>query len=239
MQPTMVRAFAVMSLGVSAWCAGPPLTPQQIQSAINEGAKYRTAEKVFACIEEETHSCDSNLKGRRFTIQSPWAVPSHSRWGKFGKLASDGISKDAVFFNDWQAVVAQCAAAYHEVRELKPADVQSKGLLYVFVEMQARGGTVAEVLRYNEHSHFVLRVGGVGGRVIQPIEKTTNFRYGQSTESFITSGTMGRRRRKTTVSYAFDVSPQDLLSPVEMILVDADGNRITHEADLAGILDIK
>ena len=39
MQPTMVRAFAVMSLGVSAWCAGPPLTPQQIQSAINEASE--------------------------------------------------------------------------------------------------------------------------------------------------------------------------------------------------------
>jgi hypothetical protein len=228
-----------MLLVVHGWCAGPPLTPQQIQAAINEGVKYRTAEKVFDCIDQKHSSCEANLKGRRITIQGSWAAPSNSRWKKFGRFAADGIRKDAVFFNDWQAIVAQAAAANHQVRELKPADVQSKGLLHVFVEMQAKGGTVAELVRYNEHCHFVLRIGD---RVVQPVDKNANFRDGQSTEVFLVEHTSRQANPvgspRITVSYSFDVSPQDLLSPVEMILVDADGNRITHEADLAGILDI-
>jgi hypothetical protein len=137
-------------------------------------------------------------------------------------------------------VVAQSAAAYHEVRELKLADVQSKGLFHVFVVMQAKGGTVAELVRYNDFCHFVLKIGD---RIVQPIEKTANFRELQSMETFLVEHTSRQANPvgspKITLGYSFDVSPQDLLSPVEMILVDGDGNRITHEADLAGILDIK
>jgi hypothetical protein len=156
MQAMIVRAFAVMSFGIPAWCAGPPLTPDQIQAAIMEGSKYKTADKVFDCLDPKRVSCDSNLKGRRVKLQSSWAAPSNSRWKKLGVFASDGISKDATFFSDWQAVVAQAAAANQQMRELKPADVESKGLLHVFVEMRARGGTLEELVRYNERSHLVL-----------------------------------------------------------------------------------
>ena len=159
MQAPMIRVFAIISAAisvvVSAWCAGPPLTPDQIQAAIREGSKYKTVDKVFDCLNQTRASCDSNLAGRRVKLESSWAAPPHSRWKIF---ASDGISKDATFFNDWQAVVAQAAAANQQMRELKPTDVDSKGLLHVFVEMQARGGTVEELVRYNERSHLVLKI---------------------------------------------------------------------------------
>jgi hypothetical protein len=237
MQTTIVRAFAVMSFGISAWCAGPPLTPAQMQAAIREGSRYKTADKVFDCLDLKRASCDSNLAGRRVQIESSWAAPPHSRWKIF---ASDGISKDATFFSDWQAVVAQAAAANQQMREFKPEDVDSKGLLHVFVEMQARGGTVEELVRYNERSHLVLKIGD---RVVQPAEKVKNFRYGQSTEEFLVQHS-GRQASagghpKITLAYTFDVSPEDLKLPVEVILIDGDGNRHEHEADLAGVLDIK
>jgi hypothetical protein len=240
MQTTIIRAYAVVSaafsVGVPAPCAGPPLTPDQIQAAITEGSKYKTADKVFDCLDPKRASCDGNLKGRRVRIESSWAAPSHSRLKIF---ASDGISKDAIFFSDWQAVVAQAAAAHAQMREFKPSDVDSKGLLHVFVELQARGGTVEEIVRYNERGHLVLKIGE---RVVQPADKVKDFRYGQSTEEFLVQHS-GRQAAaaghpKITLSYTFDVSAEDLKSPVEVILIDGDGNRHEHEADLAGVLDI-
>ena len=35
------RPIAVMSFGISAWCAGPQLTSYQIQDAIMEGRRYK------------------------------------------------------------------------------------------------------------------------------------------------------------------------------------------------------
>src|ERR1039458_2327568 len=226
MQSTILRAFAVMSFGISAWCAGPPLTPDQIQAAIREGSKYKTADRVLDCLNDKYVSCDRNLKGKRVKLASA--------------MAADGISKYATFYNDWQAVVAQSAAANQQMRELKPADVESKGLLHVFVEMQARGGTVEELVRYNERSHLVLKIGD---RVVQPADKVKNFRYGQSTEEFLVQHS-GRQASagghpKITLGYTFDVSPEALKMPVEVILIEGDGNRPQHEADLAGVLDIK
>jgi hypothetical protein len=40
------------------------------------------------------------------------------------------------------------------------------------------------------------------------------------------------------MDFAFDVSPQDLQSPVEVILIDGDGKRHEHQADLAGVPNI-
>jgi hypothetical protein len=227
MNTTMIRAFAVMSVGISAWCAGPPLTPNQIQDAIQEGSKYKTADKVFECLDQSHVSCDKNLKGKRVKLASA--------------MAADGISKYATFFNDWQAVVAQSAAANQQMRELKPADVESKGLLHVFVEIHARGahGTGKLDRRYSDQrAHLVLKIGD---RVVQPVEKSMNYRSGQSVGAFVAGAAMAGigtyRSGKIALDYAFDVTPQDLQSPVEVILIDGDGHRHEHEADLAGILD--
>jgi hypothetical protein len=42
--------------------------------------------------------------------------------------------------------------------------------------------------------------------------------------------------RKITLDFAFDVSPADLESPLEVILIDGDGNRHQRTIDLKGIL---
>jgi hypothetical protein len=175
---------------------------------------------VLDCLNDKYVSCDRNLKGKRVKLASA--------------MAADGISKYATFYNDWQAVVAQSAAANQQMRELKPADVESKGLLHVFVEIQARGasGTGKLDRRYsNERAHLVLKIGD---RIVQPTEKSMNYRAGQSIGMFM----LGAKSGKIALDYTFDVSPQDLQSSVEVILIDGDGHRHEHEADLAGVLDI-
>jgi hypothetical protein len=44
--------------------------------------------------------------------------------------------------------------------------------------------------------------------------------------------------RKITLGFTFDVSPDDLKSPVEVILIDGDGNKHNQTVDLSGILDV-
>src|ERR1700722_10052410 len=125
-------------LGTPLWCAGPVLTPPQIQAAIQEGSKYKTVDKFL----------EKGLKGKRVKLASAMAV--------------DGISKYATFFNDWQAVAAEAAAANQQMRELKGDEGQSTDLLHVFVEVHARGAIPASKMnrRYGEkRAHLVLKIG--------------------------------------------------------------------------------
>src|SRR5580704_8537991 len=130
MRTPAVQVLLVMSslLGTSARCAGPVLTPQQVQAAIQEGSKYKTIDKFL----------EKGLKGTRIKLASA--------------MATDGISKYATFFNDWQAVGAEAAAAHQQMRELKPDEVQSNGLLHAFVEVHARGAIPASkmIRRYRD-----------------------------------------------------------------------------------------
>jgi hypothetical protein len=208
---TLMGLALSISLASSAWCAGPELTPSQIQNAIREGSKYKTADNVFE---------HSKGQGKRVQLASA--------------MAADGISKYATFFNDRLFVVAQSAAANQQMRELKATDVESKGLLHAFVEITARGshGTGKLDRRFgNDRAHLVLKIGD---RIVQPVEKNMNYRSGQSDLMYVLGANSGR----ITLIYAFDVSPQDLQSQVEVILIDGDGHRHEHEANLSGVLDI-
>lgn len=77
MKTAIVRAFALMSVGICAWCAGPQLTPQQIQAAIARGKQdNNTAEMLLACLDPKysssahvqwRHLCDVIPTGRPVT----------------------------------------------------------------------------------------------------------------------------------------------------------------------------
>jgi hypothetical protein len=197
-------------LGIPAWCAGPVLTPQQIQAAIQEGSKYKTIDKFL----------EKGLKGKRVQIASA--------------MATDGISKYATFFNDWQAVAAESAAAHQQMRELKPEEVQSSGLLHVFVEIHGRGtlGTSKVNRRYEgTRAHMVLKIGE---RIIQPTEKNM-IKHSDQFGGVLVSGVADK---KITLNFDFDVSPADLESPIEVILIDGDGNKHQQKVDLNGVLEI-
>ena len=205
-----MQMAAMMStlIATSAWCAGPTLTPEQIQAAIQKGSQYKTIDKFL----------DNGLKGKRVKLASAMAV--------------DGISKYATFFNDWQAVAAEAAAAHQQMRELRVDEVQSTGLLHAYVEVHARGAIPTGKLnrRYREQrAHLVLKIGG---RVIQPVEKKMIKKSDQSAPMAV----LGTQEGKITLDFAFDVSPDDLRTPVEVILIDGDGNRHQEKADLKGIL---
>jgi carbon monoxide dehydrogenase subunit G len=211
MRAAFPQALSMLTLlATSAWCAGPVLTPPQIQAAIQEGSKYKTVDKFL----------EKGLKGKRVRLASSMAV--------------DGISKYATFFNDWQAVAAQSAAAHQQMRELKAEDVEANGLLHAFVEVHARGSIPASKMnrRYREQrAHLVLKIGE---RVIQPVAKSMIKQSDQSVGMILA----GMAEGKVTLDFAFDVSPEDLQSPVEVILIDGDGNKHQQMADLNGVLTI-
>jgi len=209
MRSTVLRImFAIPYVyGTITWGAGPTLSREQIQSAIHEGRRYKTADQYL----------EKGMKGKRVKFA--------------GAMAIDGTSKYATFFDDWQAVAAEAAAANQQLRELKPDEIQSGGLLHAFVEIHARGasGTGKLDRRYgNGRAHLVLKMGD---RIIQPIDKDMIYRSGQSLAMFA----LGAKSGKITLAFAFDVSPEDLRSPIEVILVDGDGNRHSQTVDLDGV----
>jgi len=184
-----------------AWCNGPVLSQQQIKSAIQEGDKYGTVDKFL----------EKGLRGKRVKLASA--------------MAMDGISKYATFFNDWQAVAAEAAAASEQGRELNSDEIESRGLLHAYVELRARGTIPTGKLsrRYREQrAHLVLKIGD---RVIQPVAQNII----KKSDGIFQGG-------KITLKFAFAVSPEDLNSPVEVILTDGDGNSHEQRADLRGVL---
>jgi hypothetical protein len=195
----------------SARAAGPTLSKAQIQAAIQKGSRYKTVDKFL----------DKGLRGNRVKLA--------------GAMAVDGISKYVTFYNDWQAVASESAAANQQMRELKITDIQSQGLLHAFVEVHARGAIPTSKLdgRYREQrAHLVLKMGD---RVIQPIEKNMIAKSDGGVAMVLTGVESG----KVTLNFAFDVSPEDLKAPVEVILIDGAGNRHQQKADLDGILNLE
>jgi hypothetical protein len=186
------------------------LTPPQIQAAIQEGGKYKTIDKFL----------EKGLRGKRVKLASAMAV--------------DGISKYATFYSDWQAVAAEAAAANQQMRGLKPEQIESNGMLHAFVEIHARGAIPTSKLnrRYREQrAHLVLKIGE---KVIQPVEKNMIRKDDQGVGMIIAGVPSG----KITLEFAFDVLPEDLRAPVEVILIDGDGNRHQQKADLSGVLTL-
>src|ERR1039457_7174812 len=150
-------ALLASILEVPVWCAGPPLTPQQIQDAIAEGKQYKTAETLLACLDHEysssphvqwNHLCNGVLPGKRIKL----------KW----------LSQYAMFFNDFVAVAAQSAAANQQMRELRPTEVESHGLLHVLVTEHGRGRKVAKSLGGH------LKTGQLGSPQNRPVRRPSS-----------------------------------------------------------------
>ena len=188
--------------------AGQSLTTNQIAAAISYGSHYKTKEKFL----------EKGLRGVRVKLASAMAL--------------DGISKFATFFNDWNGIAAEAAAANQQLKEVKPEDFVPEGLLHAFVEVHASGAIPASKLnrRYLEgRAHLVLRSGE---KTIQPVEKSMLMRSDQSPASIV----LGLPTGKITLEFAFKVSPADLAQGVEIILIDGDGNQHRAKANLAEAL---
>jgi hypothetical protein len=195
----------------AAWCAGPTLSPSQIAAAIERGSGHKSIDKYL----------EKGLVGKRIKLA--------------GAMSRDGISKYVTLYNDFQAVAAESAAAHQQMRDLKPDDVQSSGLLHAFVEVQ--GGGIVGVARLDRgyqggRAHLVLKIGD---RVLQPLDKSMLKQANQAGATLMWGATM----RKITLQFSFDVTPEDLRSPIEIVLIDGDGNRHTGHADLDGVLNLQ
>jgi hypothetical protein len=151
-----------------------------------------------------------------------------------GAMAADGISKYVTFFNDKEFIKAQSAAAHQQMRELKPEEIEPLGLLHAFVELHAMGKIPASKMnrRYrDQRAHLVIVIGG---KAVQPVAKGMIRQSDQSAGSAI----LGLAEGKITLQFSFDVKPSDLHSPVNVVLIDGDGNRHELTATLDGALDV-
>jgi hypothetical protein len=228
----------------SARPAGPILTPDQIQAAIQEGNKYRTLDKFLEAMTNQHHKARNGvLLGTVGVLAlpvmlhhgTPYKGPSAMRVQLASAMAMDGISKYATFYNDWPAVAAESAAAHQQMRELKVDQIQTSGLLHAFVEIHGRGAFPTGKMnrRYGQQrAHLVLKIGE---RIIQPVEKMMIMKSDQSPAAYLA----GYNESKITLNFAFDVSPEDLDVPTTIILIDGDGNRHQAKADLKGILNFE
>jgi hypothetical protein len=196
-----------------ALAAGPRLSQQQVQAAILQGSMYKSAD----------HFLESGLRGKGNRIKID------------GVMTRDGLTKYVTFYNDWGAVVAASAAANQQMRRLKSEELELRGHLHAFVEVHGRGIVGAGKLdrRFGPgRAHLVLQLRD--GRIIQPVEKQYLYRSGQTvTEHFLT----GARSGRITLSFSFDVSPEELSNQVEVILIDGDGNKHQSKGELAGLLN--
>jgi hypothetical protein len=199
----------VVLAAVTAASAQAALSQQQLESAIREGSRYKTADKFL----------DKGLKGVRVKLG--------------GAMSMDGISKYATFFNDWYACAAEAAAASQQLREIQASDCESTGHLHAFVELHARGDIPASKMnrRYRDkRAHLVLKIGD---RVIQPVEKAMRRQSDQGVASILAGVGSG----KITLDFAFDVTSIDL-TRVQVVLIDGDGNKHEKDADLSTALAI-
>jgi|ERR1017187_7150661 hypothetical protein len=198
---TIIQMFFVMStlIATSAQCAGPVLTPDQIRAAIQEGAKYKTADKFF----------DKGLKGRQVELSG---------------------NTNVTFFNDKQSIALESAGAHQQMRELKADAVQTTGLLHAYVKIHA-----AETWTFRQgnnkflRSHLVLTAGDT---VIQPVGESKIIKNDSVNQVLVGKSWV------ITLAFEFNVTPEDLLNPVTVVVIDGDGHKHPKKADLKGILTI-
>lgn len=209
---TCIRLAAV-GFTFTALVSSAVLTEAQMEQAIAYGARFKTRDKFL----------EKGLEGVRVKLASA--------------MAMDGISKYATFFNDWNFIAAESAAANQHMRSVKPSDFEPMGMLHAFVEVHARGAIPASKMnrRYlDQRAHLVIMVGD---KVVQPAEKQMLKRSDQSPGMIIAGVESG----KITLQFDFEVSREDLVGhQVEVILIDGDGNRHRANADLSkALLDSK
>jgi len=138
-------------------------------------------------------------------------------------------NSNVTFFNDWQSVALESAAAHQQMRELKADEIQTNGLLHAYLEIHA-----AETWTFRSgngkfrHSHLVL---AIGDRVIQPVGEERVIKDEGSNKVLVGRGWV------ITLAFDFDVSPEDLRNPVGVIVIAGDGHKHEKKADLKGILN--
>ena len=131
------------------------------------------------------------------------------------------------FFNDWQAVALESALAHQQMRELKVEEIHSTGILHGRLTMEPSEMWHAGNEKF-VGSHLVIVVGD---RVIQPTKEEV-IKTANTNRVFVGKGWL------ITVAVEFDVTPDDLLKSVNVIVIDGNGKKHKKMADLKGVLTV-
>jgi hypothetical protein len=147
--------------------------------------------------------------------------------GLKGKRVAISRYSDVTFFNDWQKIAMDSAEANQQLRELKPEDVRTSGLLHAYVVIRVtlafrsvNWSDMATADGLLRRSNLVIVING---NAVQPVARRIVNNHGTT----------------LLLAFDFDVSPDDLTAPVTIISIDGDdGRRHQKKIELAGILDI-
>lgn len=188
------------------------LTSPQIQEAITYGSQFQTRDKFL----------DKGLKGNGIRV-------------KLGPgLMGSSISRYVTFFNDWNWIASEAAAARQQLKDVSPTDFHPAGMLHAFLEVHAFGqGAIKQLNRkyLGDRSHLVIRAGN---HTIQPINKKMLMLRAEDT--FTWDAILLAPSGKITVEFEFEIDAQELNTPVLVILSDGDGKRFEKIADLSDAL---
>lgn len=88
---------------------------------------------------------------------------------------------------------------------------------------------------FADRAHLVLKIGD---KIIRPVDKQMLVHNDQSAKSLVVEGLLVRYPPlKNTVEFAFDLSPAECESPVEVILIDGDAHQHKDSANLSNLVD--
>jgi hypothetical protein len=116
------------------------------------------------------------------------------------------------------------------MREMKTAAIRATGLLHAYVKIHA-----AETWTFRQGNNKFLRshlVLTIGDKVIQPIGESKVIKNDSVNQVLVGKSWV------ITLAFEFDVSPEDLLNPVMVVLIDGDGHKRQKKTELKGILNI-
>jgi hypothetical protein len=209
-----------------------PASNLQIAEAVAFGKQFKSHKDFLK----------EGLKSKKFQIASAW-----------GK---DGISKYVTFYSDLDVISAATATANQQMRDLTEEQISkipSTGLLFVNVELHARGALPVRKLnrRYTDgRARVVLKIGE---RLVQPVREgfypsppktecyntlylwsvfgTYNFAVGGIVPLALPCGPSGPS--KFSLEFAFQLTPQQMTQKAEVFLIDGDGGRHKTDVDLS------
>ncbi len=204
----------------------PVLADSQILEAIKYGESFKSRNEYL----------DKGLKNRKFQISSAWA--------------RDGISKYVVIFSDFDVISSAASKAKHEMREFsieQARELPLTGMLYVNVQLHARGMLPVRRLEKDytrDNTHLVLIIDG---KVIQPLSKRSAgpqdasfiapvalFTYWESNNiSLLTGGPLGYSGERFEVEFAFKLTPEQEGKKSQVVLISGKDKRYTVDIDLS------
>jgi hypothetical protein len=181
-----------------------------------------------------------------FAIDIDGAISLGSKYKTQEKYAKDCLGVNTIchgqacylFYSDFEIIAGAAARANQELRPFTREDAEKlnlSGLTHIYVTVSNNNGVIGEEL-YARHwaggnIHMVIQSGG---KLIQPVEKGNG-----SFSSLLFLLGYAETSLENSFDFAFNLSQEQLFSPGETILIDAQAKKHIEKASFADILHLR